>query len=65
MKIEYGPQVIQFLGTLAPEPRRAIVRAMKDLPKRAGDIKALEGQLGGFLRLRVKGSRDLPLPPQR
>ncbi len=56
MKIEYAPQVINFLRSLAPEPRRAIVRAIKNLP-RFGDTKALESELEGFWRLRVKGYR--------
>jgi hypothetical protein len=42
-----------FLLTLAPEPRRAIWRAIKRLP--AGDTKLLEGKLAGWSRLRVSG----------
>ena len=57
MKIEYAPQAVDFLRTLAPEPRRAIVRAIKLLPRRSGDIKALESKLAGFYRLRVKDYR--------
>lgn len=56
MKIEYSPQVIDFLRSLAPEPRRAIIRAIKILPD-SGDTKALESKLEGFWRLRVKNYR--------
>jgi len=56
MKIEYAPQVISFLRSLAPEPRRSIIRAIKGLPV-SGDTKALESELEGFWRLRVKNYR--------
>lgn len=50
-------RVRDFLLTLAPEPRRAIWRAIKKLP--AGDVKLLEGKLAGWSRLRVSGYRVL------
>jgi len=56
-KVEYSAQVLDFLRSLAPTPRRALVRAMKALPAERGDIKPLQGDLTGFLRLRVRGYR--------
>jgi len=50
-------RVRDFLLALAPEPRRAIWRAIKKLP--AGDVKLLEGKLAGWSRLRVSGYRVL------
>jgi mRNA-degrading endonuclease RelE of RelBE toxin-antitoxin system len=47
--------VERFIKTLAPEPRRRLVRAMKQLP--AGETKALEGRLVGYCRLREGGYR--------
>ena len=57
MPVEYSQQVLDFLRALAPEPRRVLVRAMKQLPAGRGDLKALQGELSGFWRLRVKGYR--------
>jgi len=57
MRVEYSSQVIGFVRSLAPEPRRALVRAIKQLPDGKGDIKALQAEFDGFWRLRVKGYR--------
>ena len=46
-------QVEGFLKSLAPEPRRALRRAMKNLADDKGDVKLLEGKLSGFSRLRA------------
>jgi mRNA interferase RelE/StbE len=46
-------QVVEFARRLAPEPRRAMRRALEDLRREKGDIRALEGTLAGFYRLRV------------
>jgi len=48
-------QAESFIRTLAPEPRTRLVRALKVLP--AGEVKALEGRLSGYFRLRVGGYR--------
>jgi len=57
MKVELSPQAIEFLRSLAPEPRRALTLAIKRLPSGQGDIKVLKGALGRFWRLRVKTYR--------
>jgi mRNA-degrading endonuclease RelE of RelBE toxin-antitoxin system len=49
------PQAEKFIRALSPEPRRRLVKAIKSLPK--GDIKALEGRLAAYSRLRVGGYR--------
>jgi mRNA interferase RelE/StbE len=46
-------QVVDFSRRLAPEPRRAVKKALADLREERGDIRALEGDLSGYYRLRV------------
>ncbi len=46
-------QVIEYVRRLAPEPRRAIKRALMDLRHESGDLQALEGNLSGYYRLKV------------
>jgi mRNA interferase RelE/StbE len=53
MKIEIEQQVLDFVGSLAPEPRRLIREALRKLEPEKGDIRALEGELEVFYRLRV------------
>ncbi len=52
-KVHVGRQVENFGKALAPEPRRALWQAMKNLADNRGDVKLLEGKLSGLLRLRV------------
>ncbi len=56
-KVEVAPQVREFVGSLAPVPRRGMTRAIKSLAQDAGDRKNLEGRLAGYQRLRVAGYR--------
>ena len=58
-EVRVAPAVEQFVKSLAPEPRQALRRAIKELAKDQGDIKALEGKLAGWHRLRVAGHRVL------
>ena len=46
MKVELEQQVVDFIRSLAPEPRQAIRRSLKNLEKEEGDIRALEGEIG-------------------
>ncbi len=46
-------QVVEFVKRLAPEPRRAVKHALQELRAERGDIRALEGNLAGYYRLRV------------
>jgi mRNA-degrading endonuclease RelE of RelBE toxin-antitoxin system len=53
MKVRLAPQVLDFARSLAPEPRRRLRRALRDLEKGKGDVKPLEGPLQNYCRLRV------------
>jgi len=53
MRIEVSPQVARFLRRLAPEPRRAIRIALRELGEGKGDTLALEHPPDGFHRLRI------------
>ena len=46
-------QFIAFAQRLAPEPRRAVKHALRELRAERGDIRALEGALTGYYRRRV------------
>lgn len=51
-RVRLGSQVTDFIGKLAPEPRRALREALKGIGEGKSDIKSLEGKLSGFYRLR-------------
>lgn len=53
MKVRLAPQVVDFVRSLAPEPRRRVRPALRDLEKGKGDVQALEGPLQDYCRLRV------------
>ena len=53
VKIELERQVVDFIRSLPPEPRRVLRRSLKNLGREKGDIRALEGDLEGFYRLRA------------
>ena len=53
VKIELERQVVDFIRSLPPEPRGVLRRSLKNLEREKGDIRALEGELEGFYRLRV------------
>lgn len=53
MKVRLAPQVVDFVRSLAPEPRRRLRLALRDLEKGKGDVKSLEGPLQNYCRLRV------------
>jgi len=53
MKVEISSQVLAFVRTLAPDPRRQVRDALRRLGTGRGDIRALEGELAGFQRLRI------------
>ena len=57
MRIEVAQQVLDFIGSLAPEPRRALRQSLRDLGREIGDMRPLEGDLDGFYRLRVRSYR--------
>ena len=57
MKILASEQVAGWLRSLPPEPKRRVRAAFRELKDWRGDIKALQGELDGFYRLRVGGYR--------
>ena len=57
MKIEAAEQVREFIRTCSPEPRRWLRDALRKLAEEKGDIKALDGELEGYHRLRVRSYR--------
>lgn len=57
MKVEVSDQVAEFIRRQPPEPRRFLRLALRALGDERGDIKALEGPLNGFYRLRIRGYR--------
>jgi mRNA interferase RelE/StbE len=57
MTIKPSAQVADFLRGLAPEPRRQLRLAIRSLARGRGDVRALEGDLAGYWRLRVGSYR--------
>ena len=51
-RVRLGSQVAEFIGNLAPEPKRALREALKGIAGGKSDTKLLEGKLAGFYRLR-------------
>ena len=51
--VRISAQVVRFSTNLTPEPRRAVKQALRDPRSERGDIRALEGVLAGYQRLRV------------
>jgi mRNA-degrading endonuclease RelE of RelBE toxin-antitoxin system len=56
-RVELDPQVVAFVRSLAPEPRRRLRTALRSLDSGQGDLRALEGDLTGYTRLRVGSYR--------
>jgi mRNA-degrading endonuclease RelE of RelBE toxin-antitoxin system len=52
-RVNIGRQVKEFIGGLAPAPRRRVWTALKQLPRGRGDVVALEGDLAPYWRLRA------------
>ena len=52
-RIRLAPQVVEFVRSQAPEPRRRLRRALRALAADKGDLKPLEGPLQEYWRLRV------------
>ena len=57
MKISASEQVADWLRRLAPEPKRRVRAALRNLETWRGDISPLHGELEGFYRLRIGGYR--------
>jgi mRNA-degrading endonuclease RelE of RelBE toxin-antitoxin system len=57
VRVEISEQVARFIARQAPEPRKALRAALRQLESERGDIKPLEGELRDYYRLRVRGFR--------
>ena len=51
--VRLSAQVVRISTNLAPEPRRAVKQAPRDLRSERGDFRGLEGVVTGYHRLRV------------
>jgi mRNA-degrading endonuclease RelE of RelBE toxin-antitoxin system len=56
-RVELSDQVRRFVRSRAPEPRKQLRNALRDLARERGEIKHLEGPLKDYFRLRVGGYR--------
>jgi mRNA interferase RelE/StbE len=52
-KVRVEEQIREFIRRQAPEPRRALKRALRELERERGDIRAMEQALTGYYRLRI------------
>ncbi len=57
MKVNVAHQVSEYLQRLAPDSRKRLRRAIRLLEKEMGDIKALEDDLHGYYRVKVRSYR--------
>jgi mRNA-degrading endonuclease RelE of RelBE toxin-antitoxin system len=57
MKVEIADQVRNFVRALPPIPRGKLRTALRHLEQERGDIKALEGPLDPYFRLRIGSYR--------
>jgi mRNA interferase RelE/StbE len=57
LEVELEQQVVDFVHSLPPQARQALRRALRNLMHERGDIRALEGELEDFYRLRVQRYR--------
>ncbi|HEY1718393.1 MAG TPA: hypothetical protein VGH42_08900 [Verrucomicrobiae bacterium] len=57
MKISASEQVQAWLVALPPDTKKRVRLSLRGLEHGAGDIKALQGGLAGFNRLRIGGLR--------
>lgn len=53
MNVEISAQVAEFVRCQPPEARRRLRLALRRLVEERGDLRALEGPLKGFYRLRA------------
>ncbi len=52
-RVRLTRQVVDFVRSQAPEPRRRLRQALRDLAQDEGDVRSLEGPLQDYQRLRV------------
>jgi hypothetical protein len=49
--------VVEFVRGLSPEPRRQLRLAIRSLARGSGDVRALEGELTAYSRIRAGSYR--------
>ena len=52
-RVRLSLQVVDFVRRQAPDPRRRLRQALRELSAEKGDLKPLEGPLQDYCRLRV------------
>ncbi len=57
MKVNVAHQVSEYIKRLAPDSRKRLRRAIRLLEEEKGDIKALEDDLHGYYRVKVRSYR--------
>jgi len=57
VRVRLSAQVVEFVRSQAPDPRRRLRNALRALTREEGDLKALEGPLQEYHRLRVGSYR--------
>jgi len=57
MKVNVAHQVSEYVKRLAPDYRKRLRRAIRLLEEEKGDIKALEDDLHGYYRVKVRSYR--------
>ena len=57
MRVRLSAQVVEFVRSQAPEPRRRLRNALRALTREQGDLKPLEGPLQEYHRLRIGSYR--------
>jgi mRNA interferase RelE/StbE len=57
MKVNVAHQVSEYTKRLAPDSRKRLRRAIRLLEQEEGDIKALEDDLHGYYRVKVRSYR--------
>jgi len=53
LQIEVSLEILEFVRRQSPEPRRLLREGLRKLAREEGDIKALQGDLEGFFRMRI------------
>ena len=57
MRVNVAHQVSEYIKRLAPDSRKRLRRAIRLLEEEKGDIKALEDDLHGYYRVKVRSYR--------
>jgi mRNA-degrading endonuclease RelE of RelBE toxin-antitoxin system len=56
-EVQWSTQVAEFVGSLAPDPRKKLRAGIRGLESDQGDVKDLVDELLGYKRLRIGSFR--------